>query len=457
MTFGVSSIRAKLTLLSSAVLGATILLFSMGIYQLAAYSLRSQVRSIVDDDLKSVVSVLRHDIEELEELDEHFAVNSFAVFQEDETVYETSGWRSLGIESNLLTLEGDTYRHWRSGDGSLLLRVESAPAAGKSFLVIVAADETAVESGLRSLALILASSVPVALALSFWGGYLLAGRLLAPISEMANRARRITADSLNERLPVENPADELGVLATSFNDALSRLQDAFDRLKRFTSDASHELRTPLTAIRSVGEVALRENLRADTYRDTIGSMLEEVDRLVRLVENLLTLTRGDSGRWVLQKRPTDLTELAESVVMDLSVLAEEKGQALKVESDGVVWTEIDPDVIRQALINLIDNAVKHTPKGGTIRVIVNAPSEAEALIEVVDQGPGIPPEHHAFVFERFARIDLGRSKEAGGTGLGLSIAKWAVEANGGRIELENFPDSGARFRIFLPRMRGNPT
>ena len=114
-------------------------------------------------------------------------------------------------------------------------------------------------------------------------------------------------------------------------------------------------------------------------------------------------------------------------------------------------------MIRQALINLIDNAVKHTPKGGTIRVVVNTPSEEEALIEVADEGPGILPEHHALVFERFARIDLGRSKEAGGTGLGLSIAKWAVEANGGRIELENTPEAGASFKIILPRMRGNPT
>jgi heavy metal sensor kinase len=453
MIFGFSSIRAKLTVFSSVVLGGAILLFSIGIYLLAAYTLRSQVRSIVDDDFKSVVSVLRHEIEELEELDEHSAVNLFAVFQGDETVYATSGWRSLGIDRDRLIQKGETYRHWRSGEGSLLLRMESAPAPGKSFLVVVATDETAVESGLRSLALILALCVPMALALSLWGGYLLAGRLLAPISEMANRARRITADSLDERLPVENPSDELGLLATSFNDALARLQDAFDRLRRFTSDASHELRTPLTAIRSVGEVALREDLRADAYRDTIGSMLEEVDRLVRLVENLLTLTRGDSGRWVLQKQPTDLTDFAESVVEDLSVLAEEKGQTLEVDSEGAVWTEIDSAVLRQALINLIDNAVKHTPKGGTIRAIVKARSEEEALIEVVDQGPGIPAEHRASVFERFVRVDLGRSTDAGGTGLGLSIAKWAVEANGGRIELEGEPGQGSIFRIVLPTVK----
>jgi heavy metal sensor kinase len=327
-------------------------------------------------------------------------------------------------------------------------------AHGQSFLAAVAVDESASERSLGVLASVLALGTPIALLLSIVGGYFLTGRLLAPVAAIAEKARHISAERLSDRLPIANPDDELGQLAMIFNEALARLEDAFGRLLRFTSDASHELRTPLTAIRSVGEVALRDNLDAEAYRDVIGSMLEEVDRLVRLVENLLTLTRGDSGRWILQKQRTNLADFAESVVNDLSVLAEEKGQTLRVEADGAVWTEIDPAVLRQALINLVDNAVKHTPKGGTIRVIVNAPSLEESLVEVIDQGPGIPLEHRSSVFERFMRVDLGRSKDAGGAGLGLSIAKWAVEANGGRIELESDCGRGSIFRIVLPTGKG---
>jgi len=153
------------------------------------------------------------------------------------------------------------------------------------------------------------------------GGHFLTGRLLAPVGVMAERARKITAESLCQRLPVGNPGDELGLLATSFNEALSRLEDAFERQRRFTSDASHELRTPLTAIRSVGEVALRDNLDSIAYRDVIGSMLEEVACLVRLVENLLTLTCGDSGKWTVTKQAIDPRVVVDEVVDDLCVLA----------------------------------------------------------------------------------------------------------------------------------------
>ena len=148
---------------------------------------------------------------------------------------------------------------------------------------------------LWTLAVILVMGIPFAVGLAIAGGYFLAGRVLTPVGAMADKAREITAESLAERLPVDNAEDEFGRLATVFNDTLSRLQDAFDRLRRFTADASHELRTPLTAMRSVGEVALRNTLDPSAYRDVIGSMLEEVDRLTRLVESLLTLTRADLG------------------------------------------------------------------------------------------------------------------------------------------------------------------
>src|SRR5947208_9770263 len=267
---------------------------------------------------------------------------------------------------------------------------------------------------------------------------------------MAQKAREITAESLAKRLPVDDAQDEFGRLATVFNDTLSRLQDAFERLRRFTADASHELRTPLTAMRSVGEVALRNPLDASAYRDVIGSMLEEVDRLTRLVESLLTLTRADSGKIQLASEVLDLGALAGSVVDQLRVLADEKQQDLQLRAPASVHAMADGALIRHALMNLMHNAIKYTPVGGTITVELKAMNSGQAVIEVRDTGPGIPRAHRDRIFDRFYRVDASRSREEGGVGLGLAIARWAIQANAGEIELADDGGSGSLFRILLP-------
>jgi heavy metal sensor kinase len=267
---------------------------------------------------------------------------------------------------------------------------------------------------------------------------------------MADKAREITADSLNERLPVGNPKDEFGRLATVFNDTLSRLHDSFDRLRRFTADASHELRTPLTAVRSVGEVALQVPLDSGGYRDVIGSMLEEVDRLTRLVDSLLTLTRADSGATRPVREVVELAVLAGNVAEHLRVLAEEKQQSLSVQSAARVEAVCDPAILRLGLMNLLHNAIKYTPYGGAIHIRATATASGQPSIEVQDTGPGIPAAHQERIFERFYRVDSGRARESGGAGLGLAIARWAVAANGGRIELESEESKGSLFRIVLP-------
>jgi heavy metal sensor kinase len=287
--------------------------------------------------------------------------------------------------------------------------------------------------------------------LAIAGGYFLAGRVLAPVGAMADKAREITAESLAERLPVENAEDEFGRLATVFNDTLSRLQGAFERLRRFAADASHELRTPLTAMRSVGEVALRKPLDACAYRDVIGSMLEEVDRLTRLVESLLTLTRADSGKIQLTQENFDLKALAGNVIDQLRVLADEKQQELTLRAPIAIHATGDAALLRQALTNLIHNAIKYTPHGGAIGVELKLANSGQAIIEVQDSGPGIPAAHRDRIFDRFYRVDASRSREEGGVGLGLAIARWAIEANGGRIQLASDRGSGSVFQVLLPR------
>jgi heavy metal sensor kinase len=265
---------------------------------------------------------------------------------------------------------------------------------------------------------------------------------------MASRAEQITAANLEQRLPVENPLDEVGHLARVFNSVLDRLEDSFERLKRFTADASHELRTPLSAIRSVGEVGLQRSETAAEYQDTIGSMLEEVNRLTRLVENLLAISRADAGQ--VQPGLTILSpfDVVKEVATVLDVLVEEKTLRLILSGDENILVKGDRLLLRQALMNVLHNAVKYTPAGGKISVRVTQ-HLGFGVVEIADTGPGIAQEHRTKVFDRFYRIDAARARETGGAGLGLSIARWALQLQGGEIKVEDSVE-GTAFRIQLP-------
>ena len=291
---------------------------------------------------------------------------------------------------------------------------------------------------------------PIAVLLAGVGGYALARKALAPIDSMSTQAKKISAERLGDRLTIENSQDELGKLATVFNNMLGRLQAAFDQLRRFTSDASHELRTPLTAIRSVGEVALQDQRSPAEYRDVIGSMLEEVDRLTRLVESLLALSRADAGHVQFQREDISLVRLAKEARSVVEVLAEEKQQHIDIEGDANLVVSVDRMILRQALVNLLDNAIKYSPAGSRILVRAQSGGDKQASLEVIDQGPGIPSEHQPHVFDRFFRVDKARTRQWGGAGLGLSITRWAVEAHGGDITLRSEEGQGSTFRVSLP-------
>jgi signal transduction histidine kinase len=244
-------------------------------------------------------------------------------------------------------------------------------------------------------------------------------------------------------------------MASVLNDLLRRLQASFEQLRRFTSDVSHELRTPLASIRSVGEVGLQRTRDAEGYRDVIGSMLEEVTRLTQTVDILLTISRADAGQITLHKTTFVLDGLLNEAIGLVGVLAEEKGQTLFVSRYAGISVLADRAVLRQALLNLLDNAVKYSPMGSEVRVnlqrAASPAAEAESVkLTMEDAGHGIPEELRERVFDRFYRIDEARSRESGGAGLGLAIAKWAVEAHGGSIGLETGERGGCAFYIRLP-------
>lgn len=328
------------------------------------------------------------------------------------------------------------------------LRTQLGAVADARVVIQVGRSESPMQEQLRDLAVMLVLGLPVAVAVAGIGGYALARRALAPIERMTEHARTITAERLHDRLPVDNADDEMGRLAAVFNETLGRLEQSFDQMRRFTADVSHQLRTPLTAIRSVGEVGLRSSRRDEaSYRAIIGSMLEETDRLAILVGRLLTLSRAEMREDTAAAEPVDLRDLTEEVVAHLGVLAEEKRQILTIDANGAPAAMGDRVVLRQALINVLDNAIKFTPAGGQVRIRI-ATADSSAVIDVSDTGPGIPASDRTRIFDRFFR---GAGDGAAGTGLGLSIARSAVEANGGSLTLERSGVDGSTFRIRLSR------
>jgi heavy metal sensor kinase len=333
----------------------------------------------------------------------------------------------------------------------LRVRTMERPARVREHGVIVRVfrDETEMRRTLRQIVEVFVLGAPLAVCLASLVGYLVARRSLRPVAAMAAQARSITSESLSERLPNPNPDDELGQLATVFNATLQRLDNSFAELKRFTADASHELRTPLTALRTVGEVGLRQADNPAALRETIGSMLEEAQRLNDLIDALLTLARMESGKQPVYPEPFQVAVLLADVRESLAVLAVEKEQTLEVNcAEGLVVTA-DRLLLRQALLNIVHNAIRYGPSRSRITVRASR-RDGATVIEVADEGPGIAPEHHQKIFDRFYRADKARSRVEGGSGLGLAIAKWSVEHQGGQIEVQSEVGKGSRFRVVLP-------
>jgi len=387
--------------------------------------------------------------------------------QIDLLLEEESPWVQIwSADGTQLLLSNDEARRRPIPESQALAQqgedmIESLPTTGVPIRVLsrssyivdrpvtiqVARSEAGIRQEMRELSLILIFGLPVGVVIAGLGGYALARRALAPIEQMTERARTITAERLSDRLPVAHPENEMGRLASVFNETLGRLEGSFDQMRHFTADVSHELRTPLTAIRSVGEVGLRGHRNEASYRSIIGRMLEEVDRLSQLVDRLLTLSRAGTQQPPFALDTVDFAALAEDVVSHLGVLAEEKGQTLSIEKVASPRVRADRLVLRQALINLVDNAIKFTPPAGRVRLRLSETSSL-AVVDVIDSGPGVPPHAREHIFDRFYRID---GSEVVGTGLGLSLARGGVEAIGGRLTLEQTGPEGSTFRITIPR------
>jgi heavy metal sensor kinase len=290
--------------------------------------------------------------------------------------------------------------------------------------------------------------VPLGVVLSAVGGWMLARRALRPVDRMSQSALRISAEDLSRRLERRGTQDEIDRLADTLNAMLARLQAAFGEMQRFTADAAHELRTPLTALRGGIEIALRAERSPDEYRRVLTSSIEEVDQLIRLAEDLLLLSRSTIGLNTT-RQPVDLEPICLEA-LELGVrLAKGKGVTVSMGATAPVVVLGDAGALRRALLNLVDNAVKYTPAGGTVVISLEG-SPAGAALAVEDTGIGIGPGDAERIFEPFVRLDAGRSRDTGGSGLGLAIARSIVAAHGGTLEVASRAGGGSRFTIRLP-------
>jgi heavy metal sensor kinase len=314
--------------------------------------------------------------------------------------------------------------------------------------VVILASLKEVDHQLGHLVTALSTGIPAALLFAGGVGYVMARRALAPVDRLRVLTEQFTAERLDRRLPVPNQHDELGRLAQTINAMISRLEQSFTEMRRFSADASHELRTPLTVLRTEVEVAMSRPLAPAEVQHLLGSVLEECERLTRLTDQLLTLARQDAGRAARPEQRVALPALLADVVETLRPLAEERAVNFRSEvSDGDV--QGDSAALRQVFVNLIDNAIKYTPGGGTVTISVRR-ENTSVVVTIVDTGEGIAAEHLPRVFDRFYRVDKARTRAAGGTGLGLSIARGIVEAHGGQIELESTPCRGTNATVTLP-------
>lgn len=345
-----------------------------------------------------------------------------------------------------------------TGGGTRLVILEqyTIRTADGAYRVETGAPYAGIERVLQGVLLIFLIGMPLAVAAAAIGGAVIVRHGLAPIQAITQQAEGISSRNFGERLPVVRTGDEIESLGISLNRMISRLEEAFEHINHFTADVSHELRTPLGILRAELEgVARRRDLTADLL-DTMGSALEEVQRLSRIVDHLLLISRLDAGE-VLPKTIVNLGELANATVEEARILAEEKSIAIAEQLQPDVWVEGDRLRLQQVIVNLLDNAIKYTPKGGRVVVTVNGGTHAQ--ITVADNGVGISSESSPHVFDRFYRADKARARETGGAGLGLSIVKAICSAHEGSISVISSEGSGSVFTVELPlaSLRGSAT
>ncbi|HEX2778021.1 MAG TPA: ATP-binding protein [Gemmatimonadaceae bacterium] len=465
------SIRARLTAWYASVLALTLVAFAAAAYVFLRHTTMERVDEYLVETARLVGDVV--EVEEtadssvapaLDEVISEFHPRDVTVLVLDRASGEILGASRpasvLGIGAALrsdalaqavrrasdstasrLTVEG------REGP----VRVVALPYVVRDRPIIVAAARSlaAQQRTLGEAKVALASGIPLMILLAILGGSWLAGKALDPVVLMTTRAQRIGASSLDERLPVVNERDELGRMAAVFNDMLARLDDAFEQQRRFMADTSHELRTPVAIVHGEAQFALaRPDRSPEELRASLDTVRRESERLGHVVDDLFLLARADAGEPAAPAVELYLDELAADAVRTIRGVAASQGVSVRSENgDGDLPFRGDEALLRRLVNNLLDNAVKYTPRGGEVTVTTRR-DNGRYLLDVADTGPGIAPEIQPHIFTRFFRAPDAREKR--GAGLGLPIARWIAERHGGRLELTRSGADGSTFTVVLP-------
>lgn len=460
------TIRARLTLGYVALLAVILILFSGVLYLTLARSLDQQVDDNLAVNAEQAAGAINIDQGQI----------NFQTNEGDPS--DVAGVRDRGYLVRLVDAQGalldtnarfaalpvspDALRAARNGQSvyetvtasGVAYRIYSRPITeNNQFYGVLQLAQSLddVMSTLQSLALLLALIVPLTLAFASFGGFWFAQRALAPMDRITRAAQRISAQDLSQRLNLDLPDDEVGRLARTFDAMLARLDEAFQRERQFTADASHELRTPLTVMRGEIDVALNRPRAKEEYARVLRELGQDVDRLTQMANDLLVLARADASKLPIAFDAVNAQRLLQAVGDEMRPLADERGITLIENAEAKLTLWADEDKLLNVLFNLVENALKFTPRGGTITLSATRENE-HAVIAVADTGAGIAPEHLPHIFERFYRADEAHAAN-GGAGLGLAIAHALVTAQRGTIQAHSVLGQGTTFTIRIPMQR----
>jgi heavy metal sensor kinase len=452
------SLRVRLTIWYVVLLAVILAAFSTGVYFAMRQNLYGNLDDSVDIRAQTLSSAITFDpsphLSQADAPTDREGESFVIVFNSDGKI-SFNNRKSIGIliddAAVQKALSGTLIRdNVQSLSGSLRVLTQPIERDGRTVGALqLGLSEGDVRDTLNQLLLIIAIAYPLTLLVASAGGVFLAGRALAPIDRLSGVARRITAEDLHQRIDLDLPDDEVGRLAHTLNDMIARLDEAFTRQRRFTADASHELRTPLTVIKGQTEVALQRDRDVESYKKVLQSVNGQVDRMIRMSASLLTLARADAGQIPMATEPTDIERIVGDAAEQMRVAADANEIELQVSPGPSVRTLADGDLLLQLMLNLLDNAVKYTPRYGLIRVGWSV-ADGHVEIRVSDTGPGIAAQHLPRIFDRFYRADEARSHPNGGAGLGLSISRWIAEAHGGSITAVSTSGNGTTFTVRLP-------
>jgi len=455
-------IRLRLTAWYFAILAVVLSSFGVSAY----FAMRHSIRQTVDEELQvrseGVRQLIERDIQRghqddlPEGLREHTELRAGGALlqvsdEQGNWLYRSSVMSDYGVPRPATVPRRAT--EYTGKDVPLRIWNQKVSVGGQSYLIQSAFEMDDFYEALHHFALLLFISIPSLLVCAAAGGYWISTRALAPVDQITQTARTISAQNLSSRLVVPKTGDELQRLSETLNGMLGRLEAAFKKITQFTADASHELRTPVAVMRTRAELSLRKARSAEEYRDVIAEVLAELEKTSGLIEQLMFLARADSGAETLHFSATNVAEVLREACHQGSALAEAKQIAFQEQiSEDSLWIQGDAGSLRRLFLILIDNAVKYTPANGQVEVSLQR-NDGYAVAEVRDTGIGIAETDLPNVFERFYRADKARSRESGGVGLGLSIGRWITEVHAGTIEVQSSQGRGSVFQIRLPIMK----